>query len=235
MEVGTRMHVPLPARSHKPARARVASPVARRRIERSPDLLQWAGLEAPPPAFDPKKLVEIALGIWRVSIDARHAVLTGRWAASQNQTLPDELGGDVVRFHPSLKLGDDRAPGLIWLLRDIHTDEPCGILRYLLDDSGAVIGRRVLGRSYSTAIKFDAEENVTAGLHIASSVETGIAAINAEFRPVWALLGANALADFPVLGGVEALTIIADDARAVAQVSARCREAGREVICARPP
>ena len=96
-----------------------------------------------------------------------------------------------------------------------------------------MIGRRTLGRVYNAAIKLDADANVSEALHITSSVESGIAAMSAGLRPC-GRCRRNALAEFPVLGGVEALTVIGGDARAVAEVASRWRDAGREV-CARPP
>jgi len=220
-------------RNDKTARA---APVARRAVARTAPLLVWGGLEAAPQpvAFDPKKLVQFALGIWHASFDARHAVLRERWTASSGVTLPDSIDGDVLRFHTSLKYGDERAPGLIWLVRDIHTGEPCAVLRYFLDDGGNLISRKTLGRTYNSAIKLDADEDVSHGLIVASSIEDGLKALNGGLRPVWALIGASALADFPVIDGVECLTVTSSDDDAVGEVVQRWSNAGREVTV-RPP
>jgi len=196
----------------------------------SPDLFQWAGVLAPhrdiAPPFDPRKAVRFALGIWHTAIAADHAILAERWCTSQSLRLPDDCGS-VVRFHANLKFGNDRAPGLIWLLRDLHTDEPTGILRLYLDEAGSVIGRRTLGRVWNATIKLSADAEVTSGLFIASTVERGLAAMAQGYRPLWVI---NALADFPLLPGIECLTVIAgpdDDTDAVA---ARWRAADRDVI-----
>lgn len=199
-----------------------------------PDLFQWAGILAPhrdiAPPFDPRKAIKFAVGIWHASMDARHAVLCERWCASQNLKLPDDIDGDVLRFHPSLKFGNDRAPGLIWLLRDVFTDEPIAIQRLFLDQAGSVIGRRTLGRTKNAAVKLDADENVATGLVICADVVNAIAAMNAGLRPIWFV---NSLADFPLMPAIEALTIITtpDDAEALA-VAKRWCDAGREVIIA---
>lgn len=208
---------------------------ARRKPEPSPDLFEHAGVIAPhhSPPLDPRKLVRWATGIFRASIDARHCVLRERWAAAQNLVLPDEIDGEVLRFHPGLRFGDDRKPGLIFLLRDVFNDEPCGIVRHFLNEDGSVLAKRSLGRtSFNAAVKLDADENVTEGLCIASSIETGIAAMNAGYRPLWCVIGANALAALPVIGGVEALTIIAgdDEAKAIEECSMRWTAAFREVL-----
>jgi hypothetical protein len=88
------------------------------------------------------------------------------------------------------------------------------------------------------AIKFTDDADVAEGLHVATNVEQGIAALNSGLRPLWVVVGANALANFPLLGGIDALTIIADDAQAVAAVAARWTNAGHELIVvpkAEPP
>lgn len=197
----------------------------------SPDLFQWAGVFTPrrdiASPFDPRKAVKFALGIWHTAMPAHHAILAERWATSQNLILPDDIS-DCIRFHPNLKFGNDRAPGLVFLLRDLNTDEPTGVLRIYLSDDGNVIGRRTLGRAFNTAVKLDADDQVTDGLHIASTVERAVAAMNAGLRPIWFV---NSLTDFPLIPAIEALTIITtpDDTAALA-VAARFQGAGREVF-----
>jgi putative DNA primase/helicase len=73
---------------------------------------------------------------------------------------------------------------------------------------------------------------VTTGLLIAEGVETALTAAHG-FTPVWACIDAGNLANFPMLAGVEALTIVADHdragVRAAEECAARWLEAGREV------
>ncbi len=59
--------------------------------------------------------------------------------------------------------------------------------------------------------------------------------MNSGLRPVWVLTSATVLADFAVIPGIEALTIIDDDTQAVAAVSARWRAAGCEVVTNEAP
>lgn len=84
-------------------------------------------------------------------------------------------------------------------MRDIFTTEPCSVLRVYLNDDGSVIARRTLGRVYNSAIKLSADEDVIEGLHVASSVEAGLAAMAQGYRPTWVAMGADAVA----LPGVE--------------------------------
>ena len=203
-------------------------------IRPSPDLFQWAGVVAPSRVsvapFSPQKLVKIARGIWHVSMPAKHSVLAERYFASCGLTLPADIA-DCIRFHASLRNGDTRAPGLVLLLRDLFDDAPCGIVRVYLNDAGNVVGRRALGRVYDSAVKLDADENSTAGLTVCVGIKQAVTARAQGHRPMFALAGTNAIADFPLIPAVEALTVIAgpDDGPAVAEVTSRWRNAGREV------
>ncbi len=58
-------------------------------------------------------------------------------------------------------------------------------------------------------MQLDPGEGVTRGLVIAEGVETALA-VRMSYRPVWALGSATSVASFPVLGGVESLTVFAD-------------------------
>jgi hypothetical protein len=131
-----------------------------------------------------KRLIKAATGLWRISIPAAHAVLTARWCAAQNLMLPDDIN---ARFHPSLTFGSERAPALIWPMHDLRTAALVGIVRYFLADDGTVLAKRMLGRTYSTAIMLTPSEDVLEGLHIAPSVESALKAMASGLRPVWAL------------------------------------------------
>lgn len=151
---------------------------------------------------------------------------------------------EVLRFHPRTPWRDDTAgrtifvPAMIAVLRQIQGDEITGIHRTRLTPEGAKVDRRMLGLASGTAIKLDADETVEGGLHIAEGIETALAGRQLDLRPCWALGSAGAIAAFPVLGGVECLTILAenDDAnrRAVETCAARWHQAGREVVIVEP-
>lgn len=76
------------------------------------------------------------------------------------------------------------------------------------------------------AIKLSGDEAVEQGLHIAEGFESGLAAMQFGFRPLWAVYSARALQLFPVLAGISALTIMADhDRNGAGQMAARaCRQ-----------
>src|SRR5262249_45381553 len=82
--------------------------------------------------------------------------------------------------------------------------------------------------------------DVEYGLHIGEGIETTLAAMALGFRSAWALGSAGAIRAFPVLSGIDALTIIVDhdnpdrNGRQAGHEAAReCAErwmtAGREV------
>jgi hypothetical protein len=161
----------------------------------------------------------------------------------------DDLAGDVLRFAPrrarKSPAGElEHHPALLALLRNVRTGEPCGIINiYLLPEGSDRLrdkkGKTVAGRAGGAAVMLDDFADVTLGLVVAEGVETTIALWMAELRPVWALGGAGNLKSFPVLGGIEALTIAADadeaGKNAAAEVMRRWRSAGREVLTVPPP
>ena len=76
------------------------------------------------------------------------------------------------------------------------------------------------------------DADVTMGLAIGEGIETTLTALVAGY-PAWALLDAGNLAAFPVLPGIESLTILADHdeagRRAATTVARRWHAAGRDV------
>ena len=127
---------------------------------------------------------------------------------------------------------------MIALFRDIETDEPCAVSRTFLDHEGRKISRKFLGPVGGCAIKLDPDEEVLGGLHLGEGIETCMAARQIGLRPAWALGSCGAIAAFPVLAGIEALTLLRErddaNARAADQVTLRWQAEGREVFDAWP-
>jgi CHC2 zinc finger/Toprim domain len=153
-----------------------------------------------------------------------------------------ELPGDdeALRFYSPCPFGDSRYPALIALFRDIRTNEPKAIHRIALTAGGFLIGKRMLGRVGGAAVKLDPDENVERGLAIGEGIETCLAARMRGFRPAWAVGSSGAIKQFPLLDGVECLSIIVDhdppdkNGREAGQAAAlecsqRWTAAGREV------
>jgi hypothetical protein len=172
-----------------------------------------------------------ALKLWAEGIDPR-GTLAEIYLATRRLDLGEDLAGDVLRWHP-------RTRAMLALFRDIRTDEPRAISRTFLDGEGRKLERKFLGPVGGAAIKFDADEDVLGGLHIGEGVETTMTARQVEYRrAAWALGSRGAIATFPVLSGIECLTLLAEhdeaSASAVEQCAARWHSAGKEVLINEP-
>lgn len=180
--------------------------------------------------------------IWREAERDPRGSLAERFLAEHRKlALPPEVCGHAVRFHPAGPWEGERAPMMLCALRDIRTDEVVGLHRTRLDPAtGAKIGRKMLGRALGAAIKLTRDCDVTTGLALAEGVESGLAGMALGFRPMWATGSVGGIAAFPVLPGIEALTVCAEtgdsgaSAAAVDQVGARWCDAGREVLVVTP-
>ncbi|WP_192733664.1 toprim domain-containing protein [Bradyrhizobium sp. OAE829] len=177
---------------------------------------------------------EFPLKIWSETTSAP-GTLAEKHLASRELALPDRHE-EVLRFHPSCVFGrGTRHPCMVALYRDIKTNEPKAIHRTALTRDGTKIDRKALGPKGGCAIKLSADEDVTQGLTIAEGLETALAGIQLDFRPTWALGDAGGIERFPVLPGIDCLTILVDnDASGTGQGSAlKCSgvwsSAGREV------
>jgi hypothetical protein len=157
--------------------------------------------------------------------------------------------GRALRFHPKRgrknPAGELEAhPALLAALRDVKTGETCGIINiFLFPDGHDRIrdrkGKTVTGRALAAAVMLSPFDNPTTGLSICEGVETGVKIIMDGLGPVWALGGAGNLSAFPILRGIECLTICADTGaagqKAAERTAARWRQAGREALIATPP
>ena len=173
-----------------------------------------------------KKKIASALAVWRESADPR-GTLAETYLRSRDLELGDDIAGEVLRWNP-------RLGAMIALFRNVLTDAPQAVSRTYLDREGRKLDRKFLGPVAGAAIKLDADDAVLDGLHIGEGVETCLAARQLGLRPTWALGSAGAIAAFPVLNGIEALTLLAEQddasARAVEACAARWHAIGREVL-----
>jgi Toprim domain/CHC2 zinc finger len=188
------------------------------------------GRPAAEPSTDNGDNREKALALWREGDDPRPTVVK-LYLNSRTLELDDDLAGEVLRWHP-------RIGAMLALFRNILTGEPQAVSRTFLDREGKKLGRKFLGPVWGAAIMLDAFDEVLGGLHAGEGVETCMAARQLGLRPCWALGSAPAVAAFPVLGGVECLTLLRenDDAseRACEACAARWHAAGREVFINQP-
>jgi hypothetical protein len=155
--------------------------------------------------------------------------------------VPDHAG---LRFHAQCPWERSTAPCIVSRFTHAVTGAPLGIHRRHIGIPAAK--PRSLGTTAGGVIRLWPDEDVGEGLVIGEGVETVLAAATriehkgTMLRPAWAVGSAGALEAFPVLAGVEALTILVDhDASGAGQRAAeRCAErwarAGREVTLLTP-
>jgi putative DNA primase/helicase len=130
----------------------------------------------------------------------------------------------AVRWHLGIR-------AVIGLMTDGFTGKPTGVHRTFLDANGAKNERKMLGRQ--GIVRLSPDDEVTMGLGITEGIEDGLAVLLSRWAPVWAATSAGALARFPILAGIEELTIFADADEAgltkAEACAARWRAAGRRV------
>ena len=158
---------------------------------------------------------------------------------SRGLSIPFRLD-EAIRFHPSLRFGDASFPAMVAAITDIHSDELIGVHLTAIDKDGQPVKvegktlRRIRGSKKGGAIKLTPDDDVTLGLLIGEGVETTLSAMAIEQCAGWCLLDAGEVRSFPVLGGIECLTIAvdADEAgmQAAKETTARWIAAKREVV-----
>jgi hypothetical protein len=209
---------------------------------------RWSPSRVSPTA--PKRAVQVedtgkdstiafALKIWDEATDPRGTVVE-TYLRHRGLEFDHIVVGEALRFHPALKLNDEGTPAMVALFRDIVTNEPCGIHRTFLTLKGDKLDRKMLGRSANAAIKLDPDDAVTTGLAIGEGIETVMTGRIAGFQPAWALGSSGKIGTFPVLPGIEALTVLVEtndggaSERALRVCANRWLSTGAEVFAVTP-
>ncbi len=157
-------------------------------------------------------------------------------------------GTDAIGWHPAVFFREEGHPlsgrslgCIVGVMTHPITAEPTGaISRTYVDADLKKIGKaRTLG-SGSGVVRLSLDEDVIGGLHLAEGLETALSAMSIGLRPLWATGSTSVLKAFPLLYGIEALSIIADhDVNGAGEQAARnlerpYRRSGREVRIFRP-
>ncbi len=191
-----------------------------------------------------------AMTIWQEAVLIEGTPVEAYLRTYRKLDIPDGLSGDVLRFHPACPFGRGTThPCMVALVRNVQTSDPQAIHRTALHLDGTPVkiygrtARLALGSTKNGAVKLTDDADVTTGLFIGEGIETTIAGMMRPqcYRPAWALLSAGNIGSFPVLSGIECLTIMVDHdhadkrGRRAGEVAAReCAErwaaAGREVF-----
>jgi Toprim domain/CHC2 zinc finger len=150
---------------------------------------------------------------------------------------------DAIGWHPAVyireeghKLNGQRIGAIVAVLSDPVSANPTGAVSrtYVDGDLRKIAKARTLGAP-TGIVRLSRDEDVLGGLFLAEGLETALAAMALGLRPIWSTGSTAEMARFPVLNGIEALTVIADNDRkgggekAARAVEARWRGAGREV------
>jgi putative DNA primase/helicase len=150
---------------------------------------------------------------------------------------------DAIGWHDAVYLNEpghalhgQRLGCIIGIMSDPVTALPTGaISRTYIGDGLRKIGKAKTLGSPAGVVRISPDEDVLSGLHLAEGLETVLSAMSIGLRPIWATGSTSLLKRFPVLGGVEALSILADHdvsgagEKAARKLELRYRGAGREV------
>lgn len=165
--------------------------------------------------------------------------------------IPEPVySGASLRWHGALRSFQGKPlpnciGSMVGLITDIANGQPIGLHRTFIGTDGRRIERGALGSSKGV-VRLWADEAVTMGLAIGEGVETTLAGhLLFNGPPAWAALNAGNVSSFPVLSGVNALTIYSDcddtDERgrqagqqAARACSGRWLAAGKETIVRTP-
>jgi hypothetical protein len=198
---------------------------------------------------------EFALSLWQEAHQIGGTVAE-RYLVGRGIVLPaDAFSGHALRFHPACPFRLDsgetvRLPAMLGKMTNIETGEFQGVHRTALEADGSGKARvrglddakKMLGSSKDACVRLSPDDAVTTGLAIAEGIETALAVIgNFGVSPVWSTLSAGPMARFPVLLGIESLSIFADNdasgtgSNAAHECSGRWTSAGRECVIWTPP
>ena len=179
--------------------------------------------------------------------DLKRRINTARSLWKTAVPLPDTLGQRYFVERRQLRIGvlGDLHHALRWhegigavvaLMTDPLTNKPCGIHRTFLAADGTKSERRMLGRQ--GVVRLSPDDEVTLGLGITEGIEDGLAVLLSGWAPVWCATSAGAIERFPVLSGIECLTVHADCDNAGINAAQICVDrwvaAGREAVISYP-
>jgi len=117
-----------------------------------------------------------------------------------------------LRFHPRCPWMHGTTPCVVARFTDAATGEPRGIWRRPIDGSKPM----TIGPMGGSVIRLWPDESVTTAIVIGEGVETVLSAATrftrrgALLQPAWATGSAGNLESFPILAGIEPLTILID-------------------------
>jgi putative DNA primase/helicase len=160
------------------------------------------------------------------------------------QAIADVLNSiDAIGWHPAVRFNEvghalhgQRLGCIVAIMSDPLTAKPTGGISrtYLTADGSKVDKAKGLGPA--GVVRLSRDEDVLAGLFVAEGLETALAGMSIGALPMWSTGSTSIMANLPVVSGIEAITIIADNdangagERAPRQLNERWFRAGRETM-----
>jgi hypothetical protein len=167
------------------------------------------------------------LNLW----DACGPIEAGTIAAAYLDARCCAMPPGDLRWHPEQPyyVRDREAPihvgpALVALITDIETVEPISLHKTWITATGkADLGehkpRKMLwNHRIDGVIRLWPDAEVTMGLVIGEGIETCLAAASAGLAPCWSVISAGNLATFPVLPGLDGITVLVQLREAVLAV-----------------
>jgi putative DNA primase/helicase len=149
---------------------------------------------------------------------------------------------DAIGWHPAVLFNEPGHPlhrqllgCIVGVMTDVRTAEVTGaISRTYLDAEGRKFCKAKTLGSPAGIVRLSEIADALGGLHLAEGLESGLTAMAHGFRPIWVTGGKSLLRTFPLLAGVQFLTVFADHdengdgEKAAREVEKRWLQAGRE-------
>jgi putative DNA primase/helicase len=198
-------------------------------------------IKRPPPEPRPPGDLQAALRLYGSCRPIEADTPAARYLIARGCALPE----NDVRWHPHLRHPCGHVgPALVALVTDAVTCAPLTVHRTWIRADGskaAVKPCRLLWPGLPKrggVIRLVEDAEVTLGLAIAEGLETALTTMRA-FRHCWSCIDAGNLGAFPVLAGIDALTIVEDHDPAGQAAARTCADrwlaAGGEVWIWRAP
>jgi len=191
-----------------------------------------------PQAHKRERLSDWGRAFWRDCHPLSGVAL--QYLRARRCVIPPEDGH--LRYHPAVKHPSGyTGPALVALVTDVLTNEHLSLHRTWITPTGKADidppRMPLAGHSLKNGcIRLWPDDAVTYGLGIAEGIETALSLAHA-YRPVWSVIDAGHMTQFPVLAGVETLVIAQDQdpagMSAASICSRRWAEADREVLITR--
>jgi hypothetical protein len=144
--------------------------------------------------------IEVALKLWKQSVP-----LKGTPYFTETRGLDI---GDVADFEHCLRWHQGIS-AVVALMTDPINNQPTGVHRSFLNPDATKRERKMLGKQ--GVIRLSRDEDVLEGLGLTEGIEDALKILLSGWAPVWAATSAGAVERFPVLSGIDALTIFRDD------------------------